>query len=178
MANITRRGTGGGQLQTGREWDPFRMMRDMLQWDPFREMTPFLGGRGGEQQALAFVPQFEVKETKDGYLFKADLPGVKESDLDISLSGNRLTVSGRREAEEKQEGETYYAYERTYGSFTRSFTLPEDVASDDVRADLKDGVLTLVVPRRPEQQPRKISVKSQSAQTTGAKAEGKLPAKA
>lgn len=173
MANITRRGTGGGQIQTGREWDPFRMMRDMLQWDPFREMSPFLGGRGGEQ-ALAWVPEFEVKETKDGYVFKADLPGVKESDLDISLSGNRLTVCGRREAEEKQEGETFYAYERSYGSFTRSFTLPDDVAADDVRAELKDGVLALVVPRRPEQQPRKIALKSQG--TTGG--EGKLPAKA
>src|SRR5438067_13730413 len=98
MANITRRGTG--QLSTGQEWDPFRMMREMLRWDPFREMTPYTGG-GLQEGGLGFVPQFEVKETKDAYIFKADLPGVKEEDLDISLTGNRLTVSGKREAEQR-----------------------------------------------------------------------------
>src|SRR5262249_47223344 len=105
-------------------------------------------------------PSFEVKETKDSYLFKADLPGVKEEELDISLTGNRLTVSGQRQEEKKDEGETYYAYERRYGTFSRAFTLPDGVDAEHVQAGLKDGVLTVVVPKKPEVQPKRIQVKA------------------
>jgi HSP20 family protein len=106
-----------------------------------------------------FVPHFDVKESEAGYVFKADLPGVKEQDLDISLTGNRLTVSGKRDAEERHESETYFAFERTYGSFTRSFTLPEGADAEHVQAELKSGVLTLVLPKKPENQPRKINLR-------------------
>ena len=157
MANIVRRGGESRDITQPRgEWDPFRMMRDLLRWDPFSEMMPYAAG----ERAIQFVPQFEVKETPDAYVFKADLPGIKDDDLDISVTGNRLTVSGRREAEERQENETYYAYERLYGAFTRSFTLPEGVDADHVNADLRDGVLSLRVPKLPEAQPKKINVKA------------------
>lgn len=165
MANIIRR-TGGERMPavSRRELvNPFRMMEDLLGFDPFRAMTPFVAGR--EATEMGFIPTFEVKETKDGYWFKADLPGVKESDLDIQLSGNTLTVSGRREAEERDESETWYAYERSYGSFTRTFTLPEGADADNAKADLKDGVLSVVVPKRPEMQPKKIQVKAGSTGT-------------
>ena len=155
MAIIRRNERSMTRPQTN-EWDPFRLMQEMLGgWDPFRQMAPAYGG-GGEERG--FMPTFDVKENKDGYVFKADLPGVKESDLDISLSGNLLTISGRREAEKRDEGETWYSYERSYGTFTRSFTLPESADADHVRADLRDGVLTLTLPKRPEMQPRKIQV--------------------
>jgi HSP20 family protein len=158
MANLIRRNLGerGREMpmQPQRtEWDPFRMMREMLRFDPFGELSV------GWQQPAAFMPAFEVRETENAYLFKADLPGVKDEDLDISLNGNRLTVSGRREAEERQENETYYAYERSYGAFTRSFTLPDGVDGDHVMAELRDGVLTLTVPKKPEIQPKKIQLK-------------------
>lgn len=158
MANIIRKNPGQVPA-TGAEWDPFRMMRDMLRWDPFRELMPRFPGL--EEKGLGFVPDFEVKETKDSYVFKADLPGVEEKDLELTLNANRLTVSGKRESEQKEEGETWYAYERSFGSFSRSFTLPEDVNGDDVRADLKNGVLTVTVPKKPERQPRKIEVKGE-----------------
>ncbi|TAK18088.1 MAG: Hsp20 family protein, partial [Myxococcaceae bacterium] len=83
-----------------------------------------------------------------------------EKDLEISMTGNRLTVSGHREAEKRDESDRYYLYERSYGSFSRSFTLPDGVDNTKVAADLKDGVLTMLVPRRPETQPRKINVRS------------------
>jgi HSP20 family protein len=156
MANLIRRREGGGQLSSQRnEWDPLRMMRDMLRWDPFQEMLPFAPS---VEQAV-FAPDFEVKENKDGYVFKADLPGVKESDLEISLTGNRLIVSGKREAEAREENETYFTYERSYGNFTRTFTLPEGADVDHAKADLKNGVLTIVVPKHAEMQPRRIQVK-------------------
>ena len=157
MANIIRRRQESAP-SVSREWDPWRMMNDLLRWDPFREMG-FI--RPGAEEGQ-FLPTFDVKETKDAYIFKADLPGVKESDLDISITGNRLTVSGKREAEEKQEGDTWYAYERSYGSFTRSFTLPEGIDPDHVRAELKEGVLTLYLPKRPEAQPKRVQLKSGS----------------
>ena len=157
MANLIRRREGGGQLSSPRtEWDPFRMMREMLRWDPFQEMLPFTPST---EPGAVFLPDFEVKENKDGYIFKADLPGVKENDLDISLTGNRLVVSGKREFEKEEENETYFARERSYGTFTRTFTLPEGADVDHAKADLKNGVLTLVVPKKAEVQPRRIEVK-------------------
>jgi HSP20 family protein len=135
--------------------EQFRTVRDLMNWDPFREMSPY-----APNLASGFAPSFEVKESKDAYLFKADLPGVKESDLEITMTGNRLTVSGKREAEKQEQNETYYAYERSYGSFARFFTLPDGVDSNGVHADLKEGVLSLTVRKTPEAQPKRITVQT------------------
>lgn len=138
-----------------REWDPFRTMRDVLRWDPFSEVTPRWFG-----EDLGFSAAFEVKETKEGFVFKADLPGIKAEDLDVKLTQNRLTISGKREAEKTEKGDTFYTYERSYGSFTRAFTLPEGIEAEKIDADLKDGVLTVTLPKRPEAQPKQINVKA------------------
>jgi HSP20 family protein len=161
MANLIRRRANEGLAAPATTWDPFRMMEEILGWDPFRE----LGWQGERRLAPTFAPTFEVLERKDAYVFKADLPGVKESDLDISLTENRLTLSGHREAEKKAEDETFYTYERSYGSFTRTFSLPEGVDGEHVHADLKDGVLTLVVPKKPEVQPKRIQIKPGQARS-------------
>ncbi len=152
MANILRRGES--VPSTLGRFDPFEMIRDLARWDPFREMVPTA------TRELQYVPQFDVRETKDGYVFKADLPGIDEKDLEVSVSGNRLSVSGKREAEKADESDTWYSYERSYGSFCRSFTLPEDVDQNACNADLKNGVLTLVLGKKPEKQPKKISIHS------------------
>jgi HSP20 family protein len=159
MANLIRRTEQAPRLPTS--WDPFELMREMMSWDPFRPLTT------GTSVLPAFSPQFDVKETKDGYLFKADLPGIEEKDLDLTLTGNRLTISGKREAEEHEEGDQYFAWERSHGSFTRSFTLPEGVSADDAAAELKNGVLTVFVPKSPEKQPRKISLKGLAGKAKG-----------
>ncbi len=160
MANITRK---QDELAPTMGWDPFEMMREMLGWDPFRQMSR-LRAREGQ---LGFAPQFEVKETRDGYLFRADLPGVDEKNLDITLTGNRLTVSGHREEEKRDENDTYFTYERSYGNFSRSFTLPEGVDGDRIQADLKNGVLTLLLPKLPEHQPKKISLRGMADKVKG-----------
>jgi HSP20 family protein len=136
---------------------PLQVIRDLTGWDPFQEMTtfaPFV-----PRPLAAFVPQFEVRETKDSFIFKADLPGVEEKNIDVNLTGNRLTVSGLREEEERHEGENFFADERAFGTFTRAFTLPDGVDSENVSAELKDGVLTLRIAKKPEHQPKKISIK-------------------
>jgi HSP20 family protein len=141
MANLIRR--------DNRElaWDPFRAL---FRWDPFTET------RGLRNEF--FSPHFDVKENKDGFTFSADLPGVKESDLEISVTGNVLGISGHRSEEHREEGDQFHAVERGYGQLSRSFALPEGADLDNVKADLKDGVLTIHLAKRPEVQPRKISI--------------------
>lgn len=128
--------------------DPFQVARDLLSWDPF------FGGR----QVSAFVPAFEVKETNEAFILKADVPGVAEADLDIAVHNAVLTVSGARKAEERKEGEAYALYERQYGSFSRSFALPETADGERVEAKLDSGVLTLSIFKKAEAKPRKITV--------------------
>ena len=131
--------------------EPFRLMRDFLRWDPLRDYD--LGA-----PSATFLPSFDVKESPDAYQFKADLPGILEADLEISLEGTRLTVAGKREEEAPKEGERSHLAERSHGRFSRTFNLPEDVEGEKVVAELRSGVLTLMVPKRPEVRPRKINV--------------------
>ena len=106
------------------------------------------------------IPAFDVKETKDAYRFKADVPGIQEKDIEVTVTGNRLTMSGKREAEKEERNDRYYTYERNYGSFTRSFTLPDGADLERLQATLEHGVLAITVPKKPEVQPKKIAVKA------------------
>ena len=157
MANIMVRNEGGGREVAHREWDPTGWARELLRWDPFREMLPSFA-----MPEMTFNPAFEVKETKEGYSFKADLPGVFEKDIEISRTGTRLSINGKRESEHEDKGDTYYTCERTYGSFTRTFTLPDGIDGEHIRAELKDGVLTVLVPKLPEARPQKIAIKPET----------------
>jgi HSP20 family protein len=155
MAILPVRRTGGQTFEPGYRWDPFQQMRELMRWEPFEEMTK--GWLPTEK--YNFTPAFEVKETKDAFIFKGDLPGMKEQDVEITLTGNQLSISGKREAELKEEKDKYYTYERSYGSFTRTFTLPEGIQGEEIRAEMKDGVLTLQVAKTGELLPKKIAVK-------------------
>ena len=154
MLNLIKRQNRDVARSAGPEHplDPFRVMDALLRWDPFR------GDWGGVGQNLEFVPRFDVKETQDAYVINADLPGVKDEALNVSLNGNLLTISGTREDEHREEGESYYAMERSHGSFARSFTMPDSVDGESVTADLKQGVLTVRIPKRPEAQPKRIAI--------------------
>ena len=129
--------------------DPFTMARDLLSWDPF------FGGR----QPSSFAPAFEVKETNDAFVVRADLPGVAEADLDIAVHNNVLTVSGSRQSEARKEDESYALYERQFGSFSRSFSLPDTADGERIEAKLEAGVLTLSIAKKAEAKPRKIALK-------------------
>jgi HSP20 family protein len=146
MSLALRNGSTSGS-QVARYRDPFSMARELLSWDPFFSARP----------ASAFAPPFEVKETNDAFVLKADLPGVAEADLDIAVHNNVLTVSGSRQSEERKEGESYALYERQFGSFSRSFALPDIADGERIEARLDRGVLTLTIVKKAEAKPRKIA---------------------
>ncbi|MBK7863666.1 MAG: Hsp20/alpha crystallin family protein [Archangiaceae bacterium] len=131
-------------------------------WDPFAGLLAEYGfpvARYVERELEAFTPRFEVKETKEALILKADLPGVKTDDLDVSVHSNVLSVSGRREQEAKKDDEHFHMVERSFGAFTRSFTLPETVDTKALDAELKDGVLTITLPKAPEAKPQRVQIK-------------------
>ncbi|MBZ0236308.1 MAG: Hsp20 family protein [Deltaproteobacteria bacterium] len=155
MAEIVKKSGNGDVIEA---WDPFRAMRDWMRWDPFREMAPLLGRTERE-----WMPAFEVRENKDAYVFTADVPGMKPEDIEVSLTGNRLSISGKRESQQEHKDDRYYTFERSYGSFSRAFTLPEGIDTEHLKSELKDGVLTLVVPKKPEAQAKKIPIATATA---------------
>ena len=140
-------------LPASSAFEPFRLMRNLMRWDPYRDF-----GFPEDVAASSFMPSFDVKETQDAYVFTADMPGIRREDLEIELTGNRLTISGKREREEQAAQHTFYTQERSYGTFSRTFALPEEVESGKVAAELRDGVLHLMVPKSPEVRPQKINI--------------------
>ena len=153
MNDLIVRRTPSTELPALTPFHPLRSLRELLSWDPFQEMAPLL-----PMDVHRMIPPFEVRETKDRFVFLADLPGMEAKDIEINLTGNRLNITGTRvDKTEKEEGE-YYARERTYGRFTRSFTLPEGADLNAVQANLNAGVLTIVFPKLPAVQPKKIPV--------------------
>ncbi len=114
------------------------------------------------QRAWTFTPRANIDETKDAYRLKFDLPGVKKEDVKIDVHGRTLTVSGERKQDdvaEEKDATGYRRYECVTGSFSRSFTLPEEVDAARVEALLADGVLKVTLPKTEEQKPRSIEVK-------------------
>lgn len=148
----------GGLSPFGERFDafePFEMLRNMSRWDPFRELERMARALPATER---FMPSFDVKETPEAYEILADLPGLSEDDVDVSLSGNLLTISGKREQEEKKQDDTWYTVERSYGSFSRSFTLPEDIDEEHCDASFENGVLTVRLHKSEEEQPRRIKL--------------------
>jgi len=150
MSLVTRTNNGNTSGTTARYLarDPFQMARELLSWDPF----------SNSRQVSAYVPAFEVKETNEAFVLKGDIPGVLEADLDIAVHNSVLTVSGTRQAEDRKEGESFALYERQYGSFSRSFSLPDTADGDRIEAKLEVGVLTLTIWKKAEAKPRKIAL--------------------
>jgi HSP20 family protein len=99
-----------------------------------------------------------VHEDKDNFVIRAELPGLKREDIDVSLQDGALVISGERKVEKAEEGTEVHRQERYYGKFQRALTLSELVAADKVKADYKDGILTVTLPKTEEAKPKKIDV--------------------
>jgi HSP20 family protein len=111
-----------------------------------------------ESPLRAWAPALDVREDKDSFVIRAELPGLKRENIEISLQDSTLVISGERTVEKVEEGVEVHRQERYYGKFQRALTLPEPVAADRVKADYKDGVLTVTLPKTEEAKPKKIDV--------------------
>lgn len=111
-------------------------------------------------KGAGFSPSVDISETDTEIKVEAELPGLDENDVEVSLADNVLTISGEKKAEHEDEGQNYYRLERSYGSFKRSVPLSHEVEADEIDATFKNGVLTVVLPKAPEAQAKKIAVKT------------------
>ena len=107
---------------------------------------------------VSWAPAFDVYEEKDNFVVKAELPGMKKEDINVSLHDGDLIISGERKPEPKSEGTEVYRSERYFGKFQRLVTLPATVAANSVKAEYKDGILTVTLPKSEEAKPRQIEV--------------------
>jgi len=129
-----------------------------------RMFHEFFGG-SPESNLTSWAPAVDIFENEHELVVKADLPDVKPGELDIRVENNILTIRGERKFEKKVDEKNYLRVERSYGSFSRSFSLANTVNSEAIKADYKDGVLTLTIPKREEAKPKqiKVNVGSQAA---------------
>jgi HSP20 family protein len=153
---------GGYEMATLMRFDPFREVA-ALQTEMGRLMSGLLGGNGG--QGRTWVPALDVWETDDALVYAFDLPGIPEDKISIELEDNVLTVSAERERTQEVQDERFYRYERRFGTFQRAITLPQGVKEDDVKADFKDGVLEIHVPKPEQSKPRRIPIGSPETAT-------------
>lgn len=155
MSNLSVRKIIGNvpTIPLSMDWSPFRLMRDELDVKPF-----WAGPALGQAAERHFLPVFDIIEAKDCYLIKTDVPGVKAEDIDITITGNGLFITGRRELEEEFKEGTFHLIERKFGRFRRGFALPDGVVSENVIAALKDGVLTVKIPKRLDAPSRKVLI--------------------
>ncbi|MGA9630743.1 MAG: Hsp20/alpha crystallin family protein [Candidatus Acidiferrales bacterium] len=139
-------------------WDPFQNLA-ALQDQVNRLLEAPLAGRRAENSNLtAWAPAVDIYETENELVIKADLPDIDEKDLDVRVENNMLAIRGERKFEQKVKEDNYLRIERTYGSFSRSFSLPTTVNTESIHAEYKNGVLTVQLPKRAESKPRQVKV--------------------
>jgi len=148
------------QRETMQPVSPFAEMEQVMDTffrDPFSLFThPLMTRSLGRGMELA--PSVDIYEDDGEVVVKAEVPGVKKDDLEITITENSLTISGEKKQEDKVEKKDYHRIERRYGSFSRSFRLPEDVNGNKAKASFKDGVLEIRIPRSKEAKKKKIAI--------------------
>lgn len=163
-------------------YDPFRDLKTLQDEVNRLFSTNFSRGFGDEGMARgAWTPSVDIFENKDEIVLEAELPGINREDFELTIENNVLTLRGERRFEKKDEADNYHRVERAYGSFTRSFTLPQTVSAENAAAEYKNGVLRVVLRKREEVKARRIEIKGEAAEaptpkTIEAKAEGETPA--
>lgn len=151
---IMRRWTGYPTWEIGSPFEEFdRLQRQM------DKLSDYIWGAGQEPRAGVF-PLMNVTEDKDHFYVRAELPGVSAEDLDISVTGNTLTISGERKIPSEGEKVTYHRKEREGGRFSRIITVPRELDTSKVEARSSDGVLTVILPKVEAAKPKQIQVKA------------------
>jgi HSP20 family protein len=134
--------------------------------DVDRLFDAFFGARG-DQQSRSWVPAIDLVEAEDHFVLKADLPGLGEDDVSIEVEDGTLRISGERKAEHESRERGWYRIERSYGSFSRSLTLPDGVDPDGIAASFDRGVLEVRIPKPEERKPRRVEIKAGSTGANG-----------
>jgi HSP20 family protein len=166
-------------------------MTVLTRWEPFREFSTLQdrmnrlfresyndAGRDESLTTSSFAPAVDVYEDEHKVALKIEVPGIEEKDIDVRVENNTLTVHGERKIEKEEKEENYRRVERQYGSFTRTFTLPQTVDTENVSAIYDKGVLKISLPKKAEAKPKQIKVNIGGSQSTEKQIEGKGPGKA
>ncbi len=145
----------------------------LVRWDPFRELEevsdrlnrmfarPVASRTEGKETMIVadWTPSVDISETEQEYQIKAEIPDVKKEDVKVTVEDGVLTIQGERKHEKEEKGKKYHRIERSYGSFVRTFSLPDVIEEEKVKADFKDGVLNLHLPKSEKAKPKAIDVK-------------------
>jgi len=156
-------------MKTLEKWNPFRAS---LSWNPFHEIEemqnrlaslfdtrPLLKGRGEGFGLTEWTPAVDIVEDDKEYTIKAELPGVNKEDVKVTVEGGVLSITGERKEEKEEKDKKYHRIERSYGSFVRSFTIPEGGMTDKIAAEFRNGVLKLHLPKDEKAKAKMIDVK-------------------
>jgi len=145
----------------------------LVRWDPFRELEevsdrlnrmfarPTVSRTNGKETMIVsdWTPSVDISETEGEYQIKAEIPDVRKEDVKVTLEDGVLTIQGERKQEKEEKGKKFHRIERSYGSFVRSFSLPDVIEEEKVKAEFKDGVLNLHLPKSEKAKPKAIEVK-------------------
>jgi HSP20 family protein len=145
---------------------------NLVKWNPFRELEevsnrlnslfgrmPARAETGADMLAVAdWMPTVDISETESGYLIKAEIPEVKKEDVKVNIQDGMLTISGERHQEKEEKNKRYHRLERVYGSFSRSFRMPDDADENTVNAEFKDGMLNVTLPKSKKAETKSVSV--------------------
>jgi HSP20 family protein len=137
-------------------WEPFQGTNLQEQVSRFLESS--FGGTDKNSSLATWAPAVDIHETEGELVVKADLPGIAEEDIDVRVEKNMLTIRGERTFEKSVNDDNYLRVERAYGSFSRSFSLPNTVNTEAVQAEYRNGVLTVTMPKREESKPKQVKV--------------------
>jgi HSP20 family protein len=143
----------------------------IIRWDPFRDLVTLRDkmnrlfedaatGRGEEKELISssWAPAIDIYEDETQLVLTAEVPGINEKDVEIKIEDNLLSIQGERKLEKETKEENYHRIERAYGSFYRSFTLPNYIDQDKIRAEHENGVLKITMPKKAELKPRKVKI--------------------
>ena len=140
-------------------WDPIREMEQMLTRQAQRRGLAGNGANREEMIVADWAPLVDIHETDSEYVIRAELPDVKKEDVKISVNNDRLVLQGSRSAQKEEKSKKYHRIERSYGSFARSFALPDDVDVGGIEAEHKDGMLNVTLPKHKEPPAKKVEIK-------------------
>jgi HSP20 family protein len=143
----------------------------IIRWDPFRNINTLQdrinrlfddafprSAEGEDDIASAWRPMVDIYETSEGIVIQVDLPGIEKDKVAVEVKGNVLTIQGERVDETTASGDKYYRRERTFGFFSRSFTLRQNITPDNIKASFKNGVLKIEIPNPEEDRPKQVTV--------------------